>query len=169
MAPRRVRGCVRTKDSQSKERQLKPMEGMMRLHSLMIASALAMGLAVPAMAQSSTMHRYVQFFKYSDAAVKEMTENPQDRAATLAKLYESAGGKMESIYWFPTGGQYDGMVIGQFPDDVSAEAISLTVRSTGSLANSQTVAAMTAEEFKAAMEKAKNMKSNYTPPTATKQ
>jgi uncharacterized protein with GYD domain len=61
------------------------------------------------------------------------------------------------------------MVIGQFPDDVSAEAISLTVRSTGSLANSQTVAAMTAEEFKAAMEKAKNMKSNYTPPTATKQ
>ena len=116
----------------------------MRLHSLMIASALAMGLAVPAMAQSSTMHRYVQFFKYSDAAVKEMTENPQDRAATLAKLYESAGGKMESIYWFPTGGQYDGMVIGQFPDDVNAEAISLTVRSTGSLANSQTVAAMTA-------------------------
>jgi hypothetical protein len=28
---------------------------------------------------------------------------------------------------------------------------------------------MTAEEFKAAMEKAKDMKSNYTPPTATKQ
>jgi hypothetical protein len=50
MAPCRVRGCVRTKDSQSKERQLKPMEGMMTLHSLMIASALAMGLAVPAMA-----------------------------------------------------------------------------------------------------------------------
>jgi uncharacterized protein with GYD domain len=119
------------------------------------------------MAQSTTMHRYVFFFKYSDAAVNEMTENPQDRTATLAKLYESAGGKMESVYWFPTGGQYDGMVIGQSPDDVSAEAIILTVRSTGSLANSQTVAAMTAEEFKAAMEKAKNMKSNYTPPTAT--
>ena len=47
----------------------------MTLHSLMIASALAMGLAVPAMAQSSTMHRYVFFFKYSDAAVNEMTEN----------------------------------------------------------------------------------------------
>ena len=60
----------------------------MTLHSLMIASALAMVLAVPAMAQSSTMHRYVFFFKYSDAAVNEMTENPQDRKATLAKLYE---------------------------------------------------------------------------------
>ena len=141
----------------------------MRLHSLMIASALAMGLAVPATAQSSTMHRYILFFRYSDAAVKEMTENPQNRTAALAELYESAGGKMESVYWFPAGGQYDGIVIGQSPDDVSAGAISLTVRSTGSLANSQTVAAMTAEEFKAAMEKAKSMKSNFTPPTATKQ
>ena len=28
---------------------------------------------------------------------------------------------------------------------------------------------MTAEEFKSAMEKAKNVKSGYTPPTATKQ
>jgi uncharacterized protein with GYD domain len=145
------------------------MEGMMRLHPLMIASALAMGVAVPAMAQSSTMHRYVLFFKYSDAAVKEMTENPQNREATLAELYESAGGKMESVYWFPTGGQYDGMIIGQSPDDVSAEAISLTVRSTGSLSYSQTVAAMTAEEFKAAMEKAKSMRSSFTPPTETKQ
>jgi hypothetical protein len=35
---------------------------------------------------------------YSDAAVREMTENPQNRAAALAKLYESAGGKMESVY-----------------------------------------------------------------------
>ena len=104
------------------------MEGMMRLHSLMIASALAMVLAVPAMAQSSTMHRYVFFFKYSDAAVNEMTENPQDRTATLAKLYESAGGKMESVYWFPTGGQYDGMVIGQSLDDVSSEAIKFLPR-----------------------------------------
>jgi uncharacterized protein with GYD domain len=145
------------------------MEGMMRLHSLMIASALAMGVAVPAMAQSSTMHRYVLFFKYSDAAVKEMTENPQNREAAVAELYESAGGKLESVYWFPTGGLYDGMIIGQSPDDVSAEATSLTVRSTGSFSYSQTVAAMTAEEFKAAMEKAKSMRSSFTPPTATKQ
>jgi hypothetical protein len=99
MAPRRVRPrCVRTKDSQRKGHQLKPMEGMMRLHSLMIASALAMVLAVPAMAQSTTMHRYVFFFKYSHAAVNEMTENPQDRTATLAKLYEICQSALE---WAP--------------------------------------------------------------------
>jgi hypothetical protein len=37
----------------------------MRMHSLMIASALAIGLAIPATAQQS-MHRYASFFKYSD-------------------------------------------------------------------------------------------------------
>ncbi len=34
------------------------------------------------------------FAKYSDAAVKAMTENPQDRSTQAAKLYESFGGKM---------------------------------------------------------------------------
>ena len=58
----------------------------MRLHSLMLTSALAIGLAVPAMAQQS-VHRYITNFRYSDTAIKAMTENPQDRAAQIAKLY----------------------------------------------------------------------------------
>jgi uncharacterized protein with GYD domain len=139
----------------------------MKFSSLVLASALTTALAAPAMAQS--VHRYVFFFRYSDSSVKAMTENPQDRVAQIVKLYESFGGKMENTYWFPTGGEWDGMVIGQVPDDVTAEAISLYARATGSLANGQTSSALTAEEFKAAMEKAKNVKSAYTPPTATKQ
>jgi uncharacterized protein with GYD domain len=146
------------------------MERTMKLHSLMIVSALAMGFAVPAMAQSSTMHRYILYFKYSDSAVKAMTENPQDRAAQAAKLYESFGGKMESIYWYPSGGEYDGFAIGQAPDDVTAEAQSLMLRSSGNFPNIKVIPLMTSEEFKTAtMEKVKNVKSGYAPPTATKQ
>lgn len=140
----------------------------MRLHSLMLASALAIGLAVPAMAQQSA-HRYITYFRYSDTAIKAMTENPQDRAAQIAKLYKSFGGKMESAYWLPSGSEYDGMVIGQFPDEVSAEALNLMVRAGGNLTKTTGNPLMTAEEFKAAMERAKNVKSAYTPPTATKQ
>ena len=74
----------------------------------MVVSALAMGSAVHEMAQSSTMHRYIGFFKYSDAAVKAMTENPQDRSAQAAKLYESFGGKIESAYFLrPVGNTTD--------------------------------------------------------------
>ena len=47
--------------------------------STLIISALAIGLSLPAIAQQS-MHRYVAFFKYSDTAVKAMTETPQEAA-----------------------------------------------------------------------------------------
>jgi uncharacterized protein with GYD domain len=140
----------------------------MKLYSLIIASALAVGFAVPATAQSS-MHRYLEFFKYTDSAVKAMTENPQDRSVQAAKLAESFGGKMEAAYWFPAGSEYDGVVINVFPDDLTAEAQGLFVRATGNFAKTYTIPLMTADEFKAAMEKAKGVKSSYSPPTATKQ
>ncbi len=53
----------------------------------------------------------------------------QDRMAAAAKLFEGFGGKIESGYWFPAGGEHDGFVITLVPDDV--EAINLTVRATG--------------------------------------
>ena len=134
----------------------------------LIVSALAIGLSLPAMAQQS-MHRYVAFFKYSDTAVKAMTETPQDRAAQAAELAESFGGKMEAAYWFPAGSEYDGMVIWTFPDHVSEEAQSLFVRATGNFTRIKSLSLITGEEFKAAMEKAKNVKTGYTPPTSTKQ
>jgi hypothetical protein len=58
----------------------------------LVVTALAIGLSLPAMAQQS-MHRYVAFFKYSEAAVKAMTETPQDRAAQAAELAESFGAR----------------------------------------------------------------------------
>jgi|SRR6202035_2391495 len=149
-------------------RQLKPMEGTMRMHSLMIASALAIGLAIPAAAQQS-MHRYASFFKYSDQAIKAMTENPQDREAAAAKLAEGFGGKLDSIYWFATGSEFDGIAIWQYPDDVTAEASNMMARATGNFANTRTISLLNSQEFKAAAEKVKGVKSSYTAPTTTKQ
>ena len=128
-----------------------------------------LGCGVGYYAQSSAMHRYVVFFKYGNNAIKAMTENPQDRSAQGAKVTESFGGKQEAIYFFPTGGEFDGIAIAEFPDDVTAEGLKLFIRATGNFAKFETRPLITAEEFKAAMEKAKSVKSGYTPPTATKQ
>jgi uncharacterized protein with GYD domain len=84
-------------------------------------------------------------------------------------LREDFGGKTEATYYFPADSKYDGMIIQQLPDDVTAQALSLIVRATGNFTKVHTMPVMNAEEFKAAMEKAKNVKSTYTPPTATKQ
>src|SRR5215471_15709234 len=54
----------------------------MRTRSLLLALAIVIGLAIPAMAQqASTPQRYAVFFKYSDQAIKGLVDNPQDRTA----------------------------------------------------------------------------------------
>lgn len=138
----------------------------MGIRSLILSSVLAVAFVVPAMAEDA--HRYITFFKYTDASVKAMTENPQDRAAQIAKLTEGFGGKLEAAYWFGAGGEYDGMTIASFPNDVGV-AQNLFVRSSGSLAKVMTLPLMTSDEYKAAMQKAKDVKSAWTAPTATKQ
>ena len=54
------------------------------------------------------------------------------------------------------------MAIAEFPDDVTAEGLKLFIRATGNFSKFQTSPLMTAEEFKEAMEKAKNVKTGYT-------
>jgi uncharacterized protein with GYD domain len=128
------------------------------------------GLAMPATAQqSSSTHRYATFFKYSDQAVKAMVDNPQDRAAPVVKLNEAFGAKLESIYWFPMGGEFDGIVIGQAPSDAVIEALVMVVRSGGNFTRLQTIPLITADEFKAVMERAKEGSTTYSAPTATRQ
>lgn len=141
----------------------------MRIRSLLIASAITTVVALPAMAQqSSAPHRYLLLFKYSDQATKAMRENPQDRSAQAAKLFESLGGKMEVNYFFPLGGEYDGMIIAQLPNDAALTALNFITTPTGNFSRTRTLPLMTTDEFKGAMEKAKGTNTTYTPPTATR-
>jgi len=109
------------------------------MKSLMFALPLIAGLAVPAMAED--MHRYITVFKYSDTAMKAMTENPQDRGAAAAKLAEAFGGKMEAAYWFSSAGDYDGMVVWLLPNDQAAEALNIMTRASGNFSNTRTLTA----------------------------
>jgi uncharacterized protein with GYD domain len=140
----------------------------MRVH--LIASAITTVLALPAMAQqTSAPHRYLLLFKYSDQAIKAMRENPQDRSAQAAKLFESLGEKMEVNYFFPLSGEYDGMIIAQMLNDADLTALKFISTPIGSFSKSQFLPLMTADEFKGAMEKAKSTTTTYTAPTATTQ
>jgi uncharacterized protein with GYD domain len=139
----------------------------MKAKSLLIASAIALGLAMPATAQqSTTMHRYATFFKYSDQAIKAMTDNPQDRAAALSKAAQAIGAKVEAWYVFPMGGEFDGMAIQQVPSDLAIEAATFGARATGAFVRLQIVPVITSGEFKTLMETAKQgaATSAYVPP-----
>jgi len=139
------------------------------LRTLMATSVLVAGFAGHAIAQQpSSMHYYLGMFKYADNAIKAMTENPQDRSAAARKLAEGLGGKMDSIFFFATGGEWDGIVIFELPDEATAEALYMTVEGSGNFKKQAVIPLVTAEQFKTAMEKAKQGKSGYTPPTMTR-
>jgi uncharacterized protein with GYD domain len=142
----------------------------MTSRSLLIASAIVLGFAVPVMAQQqSGSHRYVIFFKYSDQAIKALIDNPQqDRVGQATKLTEAFGGKLETTFGFPMGGEWDGMVIQQFPDDVTLNAVNLVLRSTGNFVRTQAVPLLTIQEVQQSLAKAKNTPNTYTAPTATR-
>jgi uncharacterized protein with GYD domain len=135
----------------------------MNAKSLLIASAML--LAMPATAQQpATMHRYAIYFKYTDQAIKGMLDKPEDRAAALSKAAEASGAKIEAIYFFPMGGEFDGMIIQQAPSDAVAEAGAFYARAAGAVAKTVTVPVILSSEFETLMETAKQGAASYTPP-----
>ena len=68
----------------------------------------------------------------------------------LEKLAKSAGGKIESIYF--AFGEEDVFVIGDFPDNASAAAVSLAVGASGAV-RARTVPLLTIEEIDIASKK----------------
>jgi uncharacterized protein with GYD domain len=140
----------------------------MRLHSMIMASAVAFSLVIPASAQQATApHLYMFQFKAAPNTAKAYIENPQDRTAPNRKLAEGFGGKLIGYYLYPPG-EFDGMSIVELPDEMTARAVAMTVWATGTVEKLNLVPLITAEEWKGVMEKAKQNKGVYVPPTEAK-
>ena len=52
--------------------------------------------------------------RYSRDAIKGMIANPEDRAEAASKLFEAAGGKL--LAYYVTLGEYDWLIVSEFPD-----------------------------------------------------
>jgi uncharacterized protein with GYD domain len=131
----------------------------------LLAFTVAIGLALPAAAQqSNSLHRYVTLFKFTDQAVKNLTDNPQDRTAAVSKTAEQFGGKLESLLLFPNSGEFDGLALMQMPSDAAMEEVNLVIRSSGSFARLQVTPVFTPAEFKTLLEGAKQGTASYAPP-----
>ena len=75
------------------------------------------------------MPKYLTQFSYSQQSIAGMVATPQDRRAAAEKLFSANGGKIEAMYF--VFGDYDGMVIAEFPDEIAAAATLLAAGSTG--------------------------------------
>lgn len=93
----------------------------------------------------------VQFSLNSDI-VEKLIKNPEDRSVAVRKMIEQLGGKMLAFYY--CFGEYDGIVIAEFPDNVSGLATAMVSYASGAAIKLKTTILITVEEAMAAMKKA---------------
>ena len=97
---------------------------------------------------------------YTSEAWAAQIQNPQNRVEIVRPIFEALGGKILSVYY--AFGEYDVVLIAEFPDNVSASAIALTVAGGGAFKAQKTTVLMSVEEGIEAMRRASG--TGYRPP-----
>ncbi|MEE8396038.1 MAG: GYD domain-containing protein [bacterium] len=108
------------------------------------------------------MAHYMIQLSYRPEQVKAMMENPQDRSEAARKVAEGLGGRLESFFF--AFGDYDVVIIGEFPDNEAAMACAILVIGVGTASSFKTTVLMTSDQAVAAMKKAGTLVGSYQPP-----
>lgn len=90
------------------------------------------------------MPTYVLLTKFTEQGIEHVADSPE-RTAEAQSLVESLGGTWKDFY--VTMGQYDGVVIVEFPDDETAATAALELASSGNV-TTETLRAFSLEEFR---------------------
>jgi uncharacterized protein with GYD domain len=95
------------------------------------------------------MPHYLIQAAYTSEAWAAMTKNPQDRSQLLAPVVESLGGRLEAVY--VSFGEYDAVVIVEFPDNTAAAAFAMRAAAAGHLKAVKTTPLLSPQEAVDAM------------------
>ena len=90
------------------------------------------------------MPTYVTLLRYTQKGIESIKEGPA-RLDAAKKLFEAAGGKFIGFYL--TMGQYDAVVISEFPTDEAIAKVALAGSSQGFI-RSETARAFTEHEYR---------------------
>ena len=108
------------------------------------------------------MAHYLFQVSYTSDAWAAQVKNPQNRIEAVRPVIERLGGKIEATYL--AFGEYDVVLTVEFPDNVSAAALSLTVSAGGAVKAIKTTPLMAVEEGVEALKRAGG--AGYQPPGA---
>jgi uncharacterized protein with GYD domain len=89
------------------------------------------------------MPTYVLLTTFTDQGIENVRDSPE-RTTHAKEMIESLGGTWKAF--FLTMGRYDGVVIADFPDDVTAAQAVLTLAESGNV-TTETLRGFTLEEF----------------------
>jgi uncharacterized protein with GYD domain len=97
---------------------------------------------------------------YTSEAWAAQLRNPQNRFDIVRPIFEAQGGKILSGYY--AFGEYDVIVIVEFPDNVSVSAVVLAIAGGGAFKATKTTVLLSIEEGIEAMRRASG--TGYRPP-----
>jgi uncharacterized protein with GYD domain len=98
------------------------------------------------------MPHYLQQIAYSPQGWEAVMANPQNRIDAVRPAIEKLGGKVETA-WFSFG-DYDVIVITEFPNNVSAAAIAIAFAGGGACKSVHTTPLLSPDEAVQALKKA---------------
>lgn len=90
------------------------------------------------------MPHYITLFRFTQKGAEAIKQGPA-RLDAGKKAIEAAKGKLKAFY--VTLGQYDGVIIAEFPNDEAAARLSLATASLGNV-RGETLRAFTEEEYR---------------------
>ncbi len=108
------------------------------------------------------MPYYMLQVSYTPEAWAVQVGNPQNRLEMARPVVERLGGKVENG-WFSFG-DYDTVLICQFPDNMSSAALAMAAAAGGSVSSLKTTILMTMDEGIEALRKAGS--AGYRPPSS---
>ena len=106
------------------------------------------------------MPKYMYQVAYTSESWANQLGRPQDREQQIGEVVQRLGGRLETFYY--AFGDYDIVLIADFPDNESAAAISLAATSGGAVKSIKTTPLMTTSQGMEAMRKAAG--AGYRPP-----
>jgi len=109
------------------------------------------------------MARYMAIIEASPDAFKGLIQSPENRREATEPLFSAVGMTLEH-YWFGVGSNALYIVMSGSDDDVTLEAITMLVHSSGISQSVNMIKLMTSEEAVDSMQKARELA--YRPPTA---
>jgi len=108
------------------------------------------------------MPRYLIQFCYTQKSLNALVDRPRDRTDAARKVIEGFDGKLEFFsYCF---GEFDGLVVAQFPNNEAAMASVLAINAAGTVTKTQTTVLLSPEDAVKSMKYAHDTKTGYAAP-----
>ncbi len=108
------------------------------------------------------MPLYLAQFSYTPNALAALVKKPEDRSVVFREHVEKLGGQVHAFYY--CRGKYDGVIIFEVPDELTATAVTMAVNAPGHLKALDLITLHTVEEAIEGMRKAGQKA--YKPPRA---